>query len=100
MRVFAQVFCQKLKLAVGFDVAYLGEIGNGRNVRGQCLTKILIVFFVKHAKRGARGCVHFFFFFSENLSNSQAFPCPWPFRRIWLCFARGKALGLQNDPGS
>lgn len=98
MRVFSQVFCQKLKLSVGFEGAYLGEIRNHRNVCGQHLTKVLLVFFVECAKQGGRAACGFFF--SKNLSNLQAFPCPWPFHRIRLCAAWGKAQGLQNEPGS
>ena len=60
MRVFSQIFCQKLKLALRFNVAYLGEIGNRRNVCGQHLTKVLIVFFVAHAKQGGGVCMVFF----------------------------------------
>lgn len=95
MRVLGHFLCQKLKRAVGFDVAYLGEIGNHRNVCGQPLTKVLVVVFVEHAKRGFA-----WVFSSKNLSCLRAFPCPWPFCCIRLCAAWGKSLASQNDPGS
>lgn len=84
MRVFGQVFCQKLKLSVGFDGAYLGEIRNHRNVCGQHLIKVLLVFFVECAKQGGRAACGFF--------SLKTFQTCKPSRVLGHSIASGSAL--------
>lgn len=90
MRVFGYVFCQNLKLAVGFDLAYHEKIGNHSNKGGQCLTKILNVvlfsffFSVKHAQ------IYIFFFSLKTFQTCKLF----------RFLGHSAACGSQNEPGS